>query len=269
MLVIAFCLIVIVLSVLTAYSQPAVSTRYLCKGDSVKLLATAQYADYYNWYKDGQLLQYETSNIITVADTGTYEVVAFSLYGCLSKISDPVRLVPKDLEALNDSAKVRPTASVQIKVVNNDRKGCTDLMPETVSIVGYPTMGSVLVAKNGVVEYKADDNAHGIDKFRYRIKDREGNISNAADVLIYIDNECGIVYPNPVKDQLTVVTSNKFARYIRICDMSGRQVNVEDIFDGKRQFSMAGYADGVYVLNLMTEFGARLCTFKVVKKGEY
>jgi|GEM_PF-6614151 len=268
-LMIAFCLLVIVLSVLTARSQPGVSIRYFCLGDSVKLVAKSQEADYYNWYRNGTLIQFETSDIITVRDTGIYEVLAFSLYGCMSDTSDKIRLIPRTLEAFDDSASVHATASVKIRVVDNDREGCADLMPETVTIYRYPTMGNVSITKEGIVEYKANDNAHGIDKFMYKIQDRDGNISNAADVFVYINNECGIVYPNPAKDLITLVTSNKHARYIRICDLSGRQIKVEDIYDGKRQFSMGGYADGVYILNLMTQYGARLCTFKVVKKGEY
>ncbi len=269
MLLIAFCLLVILLSVLTARAQPAVSIRYFCMGDSVKLVAKSQGADYYNWYKNGALIQYEINDIITVRDTGTYEVIAFSLYGCTSEISDPVRLIPKMLEAFDDSARVHATASVKIRVLDNDLKGCSDLMTETVSIYSYPTMGNLAITKDGIIEYKANDNAIGIDKFKYKVKDKGGNVSNAADVLVYIDNECGIVFPNPTKDLITLVTSNKHARYIRICDVSGRLMKVEDIYDGRREFSMGRYADGVYILNLMTEYGARLCTFKVVKKSEY
>ena len=78
-----------------------------------------------------------------------------------------------------------------------------------------------------------------------------------------------IVYPNPTYDIVKVNTRNNDVRFLRLCDVSGRILQVLPMQVGEKEMSVGGYPDGVYVLQLMDEAGRALCTYKVEKQHRY
>ena len=77
--------------------------------------------------------------------------------------------------------------SVWINITANDYDTDGEIDPTTVSIVDYPTNGSVQVDSiNGNISYTPDIGFVGIDKLNYTICDDEGLISNQCNVKIYV-----------------------------------------------------------------------------------
>lgn len=76
----------------------------LCEGGSISLVANTGYGLTHQWYKDGDLLTGEDTNILTVSRAGTY-VVEVGFKGACSRASDPfeveVNPVPSAALSLN------------------------------------------------------------------------------------------------------------------------------------------------------------------------
>lgn len=242
---------------------------FVCPGDTVSLVAYADHADVYEWYKNGEYYTSTVQNSIEVAALGNYSVMAYSINGCKSDLSDAFILARDTIRAERDTATMHSTSFVKIPVINNDKQGCYDFDLSTLKVVQRPWSGVATVLGNGIVEYIPDKGSQGIDQFVYTVTDKRSNVSNPAIVTIWVGNECGVVYPNPAYDKIKVNTRNNDVKFVRLCDMSGRILHVEPMQVGEKEVSILYYPEGVYVLQLMNGSGLALCNFKIEKTQRY
>jgi hypothetical protein len=248
------------------YGQEIVTQAFICPGDTVRLIAESDSADMYEWYKDGQFLESTVSNSVQVAALGKYAVRAYNFNGCYSDFSNAFVIEEDSIYAAKDTASLHASATVMIPVVNNDKGGCFNLNKQSVQIVADPWHGKAILRGDGMVEYIPDRRSSGIDWFEYTVTDMNQRVSNRAVVTIWIGNECGVVFPNPTNDKVTLRTRNNDARFIRLCDVSGKILQVEPMQAGEKVMSIVSYPDGIYLLQLMDGNGKTLCTFKVDKR---
>jgi large repetitive protein len=89
--------------------------------------------------------------------------------------------------AVNDTAQVAPSGTVNINVAANDTDSDGTLNLTTVTITTQPTSGTVTVNNDGTVTY-THNGTGTTDTFQYTIKDNTGATSNTATVTISIGN---------------------------------------------------------------------------------
>jgi hypothetical protein len=70
------------------------------------------------------------------------------------------------------------------------------------------------------------------------------------------------VYPNPVKHVLNIAATE--IKGVRLCDMLGQVLFEQELFDDRIQIDMSQYAQGSYLLHVMTSEGSAVR--KIVKK---
>jgi hypothetical protein len=97
-------------------------------------------------------------------------------------------------------------------------------------------------------------------------KDGKFTYSNIATVQI-VNGKLFVIYPNPVKDELSVTSSVSLNNaQIRISDPGGRVVYQQQISStqsGTTKINVSGFSNGVYYLQLIT--GSNTQTAKFVK----
>lgn len=249
--------------VYNSLAQTTKNKAYICPGDTVSLKAASLYADYYKWYKDGILIQDSKYDFVTITDTGAYAVSAYNIHGCESDLSEEVRVLTKILYTNNDTAQVHVTSKVDISVLKNDYSGCNNFDIQSVRIIREPYQGRLVNKGGGVITYIPATYATGFDKFVYTVSDEIGNVSQPTFVTVTIGNSCGVVYPNPVSNILNVRTENEEAKYVRLSDMNGKILLVENFEPIGHKIDMTGYANGIYILQLLDIHTRTICIFKV------
>lgn len=249
------------------FAQTNGNKAIICPGDTLYLSAKSFYADYYKWYHNGSYFRQTNTNSVMITDVGAYSVVAFNNYGCESDESEKVIVVKKAMYALDDSAFVHKYSTVKIPVLHNDLPACSPFDTNSIKIFLQPWQGSIAKRRNGVLEYIPNDNAGGIDQFTYRVYDTAGDESNLAYVTVYIGTECGIVYPNPVTNLVNVRVYDDNIKYVRLCDVAGQVLQADNIGVGTKQMNMGGYADGMYIIQLLDSRGRTVCSFKVLSEN--
>lgn len=259
--------IILLLVSATTYAQSGGKKTIICPGDTVYLSAQSEYTDYYKWYKNATFYQRTDTNVVIVTEEGSYTVVAHNDYGCKSDESKKMLVVSKAMYALDDSAFVHANSSVKIPVINNDLPACNPFDTNSIKIFLQPWQGSVAKRRDGVIEYIPHEHAGGIDQFTYKIYDIAGEESNLAYVTIYIGTTCGIVYPNPVTNLVNIKVYDENVKYIRLCDMTGKVLQAQNAGLGVKQINMGGYADGLYIIQLLNGSGKSVCTFKVLSEN--
>jgi hypothetical protein len=139
------------------------------------------------------------------------------------------------------------------------------------SIGNVTAKGSSIAVNN----YGFTDDVTGLKsgKIYYRLQmvDNDGKFtySNIALVTVLSDGNFVVIYPNPVKDQLIVVTNSPISKAdVRITDQSGKvvyQQQFENIQGGAlNKINVAGLAKGVYYLQFTT--GTDKQTTKFIKQ---
>lgn len=85
----------------TAPATPGITATpaFICGGIPAQLTATIP-ATSYKWYKDGTLLPTETTQNISVSQTGSYQVEAVNASGCISSMSAPIAIGISDFPKL-------------------------------------------------------------------------------------------------------------------------------------------------------------------------
>lgn len=95
----------------TAYSQvpnPSGQTVQFQEGRAVTMHASAKNADFYQWFRNGQVIPKATGDTYHASIPGSYTVIAFNNANCSSIASPPVHLVYKTmLETLADLTIVK------------------------------------------------------------------------------------------------------------------------------------------------------------------
>lgn len=83
--------------------DPNGQTVQFQEGRAVTMRASAKNADFYQWFRNGQVIQKATGDTYHASIPGTYTVIAFNNANCSSIASPPVHLVYKTmLETLAD-----------------------------------------------------------------------------------------------------------------------------------------------------------------------
>ncbi|MBO1750454.1 prepilin-type N-terminal cleavage/methylation domain-containing protein [Actinotalea sp. BY-33] len=127
--------------------------------------------------------------VVTWAPTAgecTSGVCTYQLSGLIDRSSDLTWNQVVDPIAVEDFADALHGETIAIPVLDNDVIGPVTSNP--VLLMTYPAagQGTVSVASNGVVTYRAPATGSGIYPFTYRIKDRAGRQSDPATVRVSV-----------------------------------------------------------------------------------
>lgn len=241
------------------------SHAFICPGDSVVLKVESQGADYYQWLKNDQIYEWTMENTLTVKDTGRFNVIAFNWEGCPSDSSNKVWVALDSMELRTDTALVHNTSYRTISVLENDKEGCHPFDKRTVRITRTPNKGVAMVIDEGRVHYKPFPGTSGEDHFTYVVKDAEGVTAAPGLVVVEISNLCGILYPNPSSRLVTVHSRDERVSTYQLTTLSGQRLMRGDISPEPLTIDLKHFADGMYIMQLLSKRGEVLCTFKVAK----
>lgn len=241
------------------------SEAFICPGDSVVLEAESEGADYYQWIKNDQTYEWTFINTLMVKDTGIYYAIAYNWEGCPSDSSNHVLVALDSMKLHTDTALVHNTSYRTIDVLKNDEEGCKPFDDRTLRITRTPNKGVATVMDGGMVHYKPFPGTSGEDHFAYVVKDTDGVTAAPGLVIIEISNLCGILYPNPTSRVVTVHSRDERVRYYQLTTLSGQRLMRGKMTPDPISIDLKHFADGMYIMQLLSGGGEVLCTFKVAK----
>jgi hypothetical protein len=239
-------------------TYPVPQTRSLPAGDTLHIAAAINATDLsgvYNVY-----LQVNPNNLTT-------EQHSFNNFFYRTININNARLLPVtllDFNAVLQGSDVRTTWSVaeetNVKeyLVEHSRNGSA-----------YTSIGTVnATIGQGVKNYSfVHVNApEGKNFYRLRINDKDAATKLSSVRLVTVGRSLMVnVYPNPVKDKLTVSFNNPVSNPASLKLINGYgQVVYQQQLSGSVQIDMARYAAGMYVLQV--DDGLNISTFKVQKQ---
>ena len=136
----------------------------------------------------------QTTNLSGI-QLSTVATLYFDLLGFGSQdgevILDDVLLVgdqPITPTANNDTATTDQAKPVIIDVLDNDSDTDGTLDPTTLAIKSNPTNGTIQINADGTMTYIPKGNFVGTDSFTYTVVDDDGLTSNAATVMVTVNN---------------------------------------------------------------------------------
>ncbi len=229
----------------------------------------------YQWYFNGNPLNGETNNTLTLADpistnSGLYYVVISNMNGEIT--SDEVTLsvtepLPVDLQfiAFPNTVKTNSTYLVEMEEHNQVSDYVWGLSNDKVSFMQF------------------NDPAENIRNRRYiQTGSNKGSCTLTVTLLhvcgnrsvsktIYIDTPTGIesvdskaqLYPNPVQDVLTIESHSSIKNLI-VSDMNGRTVYQSQPRKDNLQIQVDKWSKGTYLVRIVTEQSATV--HKIIKK---
>ncbi len=184
-------------------------------------------------------------------------------HGVLFELTEPPT-------AVNDNTETMINQLVTVKVLDNDML----LAPVSLSIETGATQGNSYIpfANPNVISYMPAEGFYGLDSMEYKIAyQAEPTLFATAKVYFTVIDNSGVedvitdgtvvVFPNPADEQINLTfNSNKNTNIeIVISDVSGKQLISRgwDTTIGKNQliFDVSGFAQGIYVLNVVTNNG--------------
>lgn len=113
------------------------------------------------------------------SDSFTYQICDATSRCATASVLLTVTDVPEPPVAVADSATTNEDVSVSINVAANDSDPDGDLDLGSVSIISFPSQGTVSVTGGGFVSYFPAANTSGSDSFTYRICDSGGRCAAA------------------------------------------------------------------------------------------
>lgn len=169
-----------------------------CAGDSVSLMATIGLNFNYVWKKDGVPIPNATSYVYAAKQPGAYTVVVTSPAGC-SATSAPVNVVvhPKPVVFIGNDTNIAPGANLFL----NAGLGYTSYLWSTgvtVNTVIVDSTGTGLGTKTVWVVVTDNYGCKGTDTIRVTFVNNPGIPKN-------LPEESFILYPNPARDQVTLI----------------------------------------------------------------
>lgn len=178
----------ILLTLVSAQHVNAQTTEItICPGETKVLRVTAPEVGLtYVWYKDGAEILSPINDSIFITEPGEYKVIAENSIGCQSELSAPVTVSFRELLAVNDWSVTNTSIPVTIPVVDNDEEGCFTIDTMSITIVTFPSNGSIDVTPDGTVIYTPLSGFVGLDTFTYTVSDMESNLSNVATVIVEV-----------------------------------------------------------------------------------
>ncbi|MEO6837609.1 MAG: T9SS type A sorting domain-containing protein, partial [Ginsengibacter sp.] len=177
------------------------------------------------------------------------------------------------------------TATLQSQDVKLDWSTSTEInsshfiIQRSIDGTHFTDIGSVNAAGNSSIkkQYSYNDNEYlnaGADILYYRLQlvDIDGKFKYSGVLSVKLNGTVTNleVYPNPVRDQLSVLFSsaneNKIA--LRINDVKGRQMYYQTFISGNasnlQNINVSGFATGVYFVQMIT--GKEIKTVKFIKE---
>ncbi|MHC8949729.1 DUF7507 domain-containing protein [Sphingobacterium hungaricum] len=154
--------------------------------------------------------------------------------------------IPK---AVDDYAETWYNRSVEFNVLENDKSTGVNIDFNSVEVMSYPQLGSIINLGNGNFRYEPNQFTTGVDNFTYTVKDINGGVSNVAKVTIVTK---GFFIPNTftpngdgVNDTFKILGAHIFDKIeLEVINRHGasiyRNANYKDEWDGN------GMADGTY-----------------------
>jgi gliding motility-associated-like protein len=139
----------------------------------------------------GKIISDPSQPKVTIQGLGSYSLKVTDIYNCISVLDFDYPFESHMLIANPDYVRTPWVPSVDISVLNNDYDSKRDLDKSTLTIVGQPTLGTLLVNLNGSVTYTPDGKNPVSDSFVYRICDFAG-LCDTAKVTITITE--GLVF---------------------------------------------------------------------------
>ncbi|MBN4049635.1 T9SS type A sorting domain-containing protein [Bacteroidales bacterium AH-315-N07] len=165
--------------------------------------------------------------------------------------------------AANDNVTTKENTAVVIDVKSNDNDPDTDNL--TTSIVSNPPNGTANLLNADSIQYTPNNSFTGKDSLVYKICDVQG-LCDTANVVITVNPSTSVtdnsienrfsIYPNPAKDILNVLSSEKFTDLnIAITDITGRTIFRKTNLLDKNDFTIniSDLLDGVYLITFSNE----------------
>jgi hypothetical protein len=244
------------------YAQVNAQVLEICEGDTVLLSIDSanEAASRYEWYLNGDLIVSTGQASMEVTDTGEYNIIAFNEGGCGSPLSNSIRVRWKHLYAFDDETATLPETATSISILINDEGGCAGIDSSSLIIIHPPWFGNVHIA-GGQIVYKPFRGFAGTDSFDYKIRDRNGNLSNLARVLVHVGSDPDvaindvIIYPNPVSDYLYIKGDPDKIEKIMLITDRGRQLYEMKPFSAVSVINVREYAQAIYWVRVIFKSG--------------
>ncbi len=206
-----------------------------CEGGSVVLMIDAMAGETYQWRKDGGLIAGATGPSITVAESGSYAVVAASAPGCNST-ADAVQVTVHPLPA-------QPVITVQDGVLQATGTGSFQWFLE-----GNPIPGATNAAWNPAV----DGN--------YTVEVADGNgCSSVSEPWLHLTTGVASVasatvraYPNPTTGLFTVEVPGVQNLAFEVLDITGKQVASSKLVGSRAAINLGNAAEGIYFVKFIS-----------------
>lgn len=251
------------LTMAKAFAQSTPDTAvFMCPGDSATMSATFSNTDSLQWYKNNTAIPGANKDTLVSVDGGTYYVIAFR-GECSDRSGDITVGITMPL-ARDDHYTFGLAQSESLSILLNDEATCSPFDINTLKILTPPTYGTIVSQIDGKILYRSAVRSLESDQFTYQIKDMEGHSTNIGTVFIDIDFNCGMVYPNPVGNDLNVVVNPKRIHVMNLYDGNGKLLYSSEVNQVNYKINMAPYAQGNYLLEFIDRNGPG-CTIKVHK----
>ncbi|MFO7722596.1 MAG: T9SS type A sorting domain-containing protein [Bacteroidales bacterium] len=221
-----------------------------CQGDSVPLMATVGLNFTYEWYKDGVLIQGQTSFMYYARESGTYTLKVTTPIGC-SATSAPISIF------------IHPIPDVNL---GND----TVLLPgQTVLLdagAGYSSYLWSTGATSQTIQADSTGTGVGVKTVWVQVTDNNG-CQGGDTILINFSNNPGIteperlttvrVIPNPASDQAEVLLNGYTTGevMVKIFSTDGRLADhrLSAVDDGRVLIDVSKLPVGSYLIKLSSE----------------
>jgi hypothetical protein len=212
----------------------------LCDNRSLRLSSNNQESDYA--WSNG-----DSTNNITIFETGDYALRTVNNKGCISPVSDPLRVQFYETPL---KPEIEKTGVFTL----------TAKLPVEMSEVNYNWINGATILNKDVAEIKANEPGN-YQAQAFKLYELEGGrsigcVSELSD-LFFVDLDLSVtyqVYPNPtINKMLSIETFEDYKNtYVTIYDYYGRLVKrffVSD-FNAKQTFDLSSISEGSYILKL-------------------
>ena len=171
--------------------------------------------------------------------------------------------------AKDDTATVKRGTASTIDVLANDTSCNASALSFTITT--QPNHGTASIVSNKI-SYTGNTNYYGMDSLSYTAKD-PNNVASTAWVRVMVDYGVGIseanevsvkMYPVPASNELNIQFENKGNTTARIYDVVGNLVSVVTLTKNVNNISVAGFANGIYGIQLVDETNTIIARTKFV-----
>jgi hypothetical protein len=133
----------------------------------------------------------------------------------------------------------------------------------------WATIGTIEAAGNSFSQqnYSLRDGDPQVGENYYRLKqvDLDGSVSYSEVISLVFDaEEGGIMFPNPVEDELIISVGSP--GFLQIYDTAGRLVHSQPLTVGSNTFRLGDWHAGLYYVQAVTELGSSLLQEVLVVK---